>query len=212
MEVYNQEQRYAIPPKFVKNLVSWSVRLLIHGGLGTGAIEANTCRAALTIRNKSILNAAKLLNFLKRIIPNDAQFKSAFMVASVSKPFLARYYLRALERQQNGNGDPELVPNDSSEAINLEHVLPQNPSAAWGHIPSDDKELLVNRLGNLVLLKVKINAKAGNDGFAIKRKYLAKSEFVLTSPLAKDKKWDKSTIEARQKEMAALALKAWPIK
>jgi hypothetical protein len=198
--------------KAIKNLVSWSVRLLIHGSLGTGAIETNNCKAASAIRKGTISNMAKLYNSLKVIIPNDAQFKSAFMMASVSKAFLARYYLRALERQQHGDNDPELVPNDSSEAINLEHVLPQNPSAAWGHIPPDDRELLVNRIGNLALVKTKINIKAGNDGFATKRKYYTKSEFTLTSSLAKNTIWDKSTIDTRQARMATLALITWPIK
>lgn len=208
LDVFNEAE----VKKTIRNLVSWSVRLLIHGSLGTGAIEANTCRAALAIRSKSVSNAAKLFISLKKIIPNDAQFKSAFMVASVSKAFLARYYLRALERQQQGDNEPELVPNDSSEVINLEHILPQNPSAAWAHIPSDDKELLVNRLGNLALLKTKINSKTGNDGFTIKKKYYAKSGFALTSSLSKEKKWDKSEIETRQARMAALALKTWPVK
>jgi len=198
--------------KAAKNLVSWSVRLLIHGTLGTGAIEANTCKAAVAMRAKSVSNSAKLFTFLKKIIPNDAQFKSAFMVASVSKAFLARYYLRALEQQQRGDNEPELVPNDSSEVVNLEHVLPQNPSTAWGHIPSDERDLLVNRLGNLALLKTKINIKTGNDGFTAKKKYYAKSEFILTSSMAKEMKWEKSAIEARQARMAALALKTWPVK
>lgn len=198
--------------KTIKNLVSWSVRFLIHGGLGTGAIESNNCRAALAIRNKSILNTAKLYGYLKTIIPNDAQFKTAFTISSVSKAFLARYYLRALEQQQHGGKDPELIPNDSVESINLEHVLPQNPSSAWAHIPADDREALVNRIGNLALLRTKINAKTGNDGFGIKKKHYAQSGFSLTSSLANETSWDKKTIEARQACMAALALKTWPIK
>ena len=198
--------------KTIKYLVSWAVRLLIHGTLGTGGIEANTCKAALAIRENRIKNASQLLDFLKKVIPNDAQFKSAFMVASVSKPYLARYYLRALERQLRGDDTPELVPNDSPEAINLEHILPKNPSKAWDYVGSDDKELLVSRLGNLALMKTKINSKTGNDGFTSKKKIYAKSEFKLTSSLSKEKGWDKKTIEARQARMAELALKTWPIR
>lgn len=198
--------------KIIKNLVSWSVRLLVHGGLGSGAIESFNCRAALAIRKKTISNAAGLYKFLKPIIPRDDQFKSAFQEASVSKAFLARYYLRALEQQKRGECDPELVPNESSETINLEHVLPQNPSAAWEHIPRDERELLVSRLGNLALIKVKVNTKNGNDGFSIKKKSYAKSEFVLTSSIAKAKTWNKKAIEIRQAHLASLALNAWPIK
>jgi len=198
--------------KTIKNLVSWSVRLLVHGGLGSGAIESFNCRAAMAIRKKTISNAAGLYRSLKPIIPGDAKFKTAFQEASVSKAFLARYYLRALDQQQGGEGEPELVPNDSSDAINLEHIIPQNPSYAWGHIPPEEREVLVNRLGNLALIKLKVNAKAGNDGFSEKKKSYAKSEFALTSSIAKEKVWDRKAIDCRQTQMASLALATWPLK
>jgi len=196
----------------VRNIVSWSVRFLIHGGLGGGAIETHNCAAAKEVRDKKINTATQIYHRLKVILPNDAHFRESFAFATVSKSYLARYYLRALERQENGDAEPELVPNPNAEIVNLEHVLPQNPSSSWGHIPEDEQLLLLKRVGNMALMKTKINIKAGNDSYASKKAFYAKSDFKLTKSLAAGIKWDKSTIDKRQSHMADLAVKTWPLK
>ena len=193
-------------------MVSWSVRFLIVGGLGTGAIESHNCQAAKAVRDKTISTTTQLYNRLKKIIPNDAEFRASFLTASVSKTYLARYYLRALEQQTRGDSDPELVPNENTEAINLEHVLPQNPSHSWSHITSEEQVLLVKRLGNLALMKTKINTKAGNDGFAFKKNFFASSDYKLTTCLSQENRWDRHAIDKRQSKLAELAVKTWPAK
>jgi hypothetical protein len=196
----------------IKNMVSWSVRFLIHGGLGGGTLETHYCQAAKEIRNASITTSSQLSKKLKTIIPTDKQFKSSFATARVSKAYLARYYLRALESQNRGDADPGLIPNDNSEVVNLEHVSPQTPSNKWNHISNDDHEVLVNRLGNLALMNNRINTKAGNDGFTYKKSFYSKSAFTLTKKIATKTVWDQATIDARQKHLADLAVKTWPIK
>jgi hypothetical protein len=196
----------------IRSMVSWSVRLLIVGGLGTGAIESHNCQAAKAVRDKTISTAAQLHKRLKNIIPNDTEFRASFLTASVSKTYLARYYLRALEQQARGDNDPELVPNENAEAINLEHVLPQNPSHSWNHITPDEQVLLVKRLGNLALMKTKINTKAGNDGFSFKKSFFATSDYKLTSCLSEENRWDRHSIDKRQENLAELAVKTWPAK
>ena len=74
----------------VRNLVSWSVRFLVHGGLGSGAIETHNCAAAKDIRGKAISSSGKLLKRLQSVIPNDAEFHGSFLTCNVSKAFLAR--------------------------------------------------------------------------------------------------------------------------
>jgi len=196
----------------VKNLVSWSVRFLVHGGLGSGAIETHNCTAAKKIRDEKIKTSAQLFNSLKAIIPNDAKFRPSFLACSVSKAYLARYYLRAIEQQAKGVSDPELVPNENTEVVNLEHVLPQRPSNKWDHIAADDQAILVKRLGNLALLKKKINTKAGNDSFSAKKNFYKKSDYYFTNLIASETKWDRIEIERRQDKMADIALKTWPLK
>jgi hypothetical protein len=196
----------------LRNMVSWSVRLLVHGGLGGGTLETHYCQAAKEIRDGVLTTGSQLLNRLKSVIPNDVQFRDSFAVATVSKTYLARYYLRALEQQKRGDSAPELVPNDNTEVINLEHVLPQTPSSAWKHIPIEEQVVLTKRVGNLVLMKTKINAKAGNDDFSLKKQYYMESQFDLTSSVAVESIWDRAAIDRRQSVLADLAVKTWPIK
>jgi hypothetical protein len=196
----------------LRNMVSWSVRLLVHGGLGGGTLENHYCQAAKEIRDGALATGKQLLNRLKSVIPNDIQFRDAFAIATVSKTYLARYYLRALEQQKHGDNDPELVPNDNADVINLEHVLPQTPSPAWKYIPFEEQVVLTKRVGNLALMKTKINAKAGNDDFSSKKQHYKGSKFTLTSSIAEESNWDRAAIDRRQSVLADLAVKTWPIK
>lgn len=194
----------------LRNIVSWSVRFLIHGGLGSGAIETHNCAAAKEVRDKKISTAAQLFKRLKGVLPNDAQFRASFATATVSKGYLARYYLRTLEQEEER--DPELVPNPNAEVVNLEQVLPQNASSSWSHITSEEQVLLLKRLGNMALTKTKINIKAGNDSFAFKKKFYSKSDFRLTNGIYTEAAWDRASIEKRQSYLADLAVKTWPLK
>jgi len=193
-------------------MVSWAVRFLITGGLGGGTLETHYSLRAKEIRDHTIKTAKQLSIKLKDIVPSDAQFKSAFATASVSKNYLARYYLRALEKQEGGKADPELVPNDNTDVVNLEHILPLNPSAAWNYISAEDIDANVKRIGNLTLLKTRINTDAGNDSFAYKKQFYQKSQIKLTSSLTKYPSWNVSDITKRQAELAELAVKTWALK
>lgn len=108
--------------------------------------------------------------------------------------------------------DPELVPNPNEEQVNLEHVLPQTPSGAWGHIDEDIARAVYKRIGNLVLLQNRVNVAVGNKGFAAKADVYKKSRYQLTKNLSKSKTWGVKEIEKRQRELATLAVKTWPIK
>jgi len=193
-------------------MVSWAVRFLISGGLGGGALETNYSNTAKEVREGKIKTAKQLGLSLKDIIPNDAQFKAAFSMATVSKVYLSRYYLRALERQTMGETNPELVIIDNVEVVNLEHVLPQNPSSGWNYISEEDRSLYVRRIGNLALLNARINTEAGNDSFTYKKQFYKRSRIKLTEMLSSYNKWDIDAINDRQLKLAELAIQTWPIK
>ena len=198
--------------KALRLMISWATRFLVVGGLGGGTLETYYSGAGKEISEGKITDMKQLNEKLKSIIPSDVVFRNAFEVASVSKSYLARYYLRAIEKQAKGDEHPELIPNENAEVVNLEHILPQNPSKGWNAIPKDEQEAYVNRIGNLTLLSKKIHSDLGNDSFPFKKKYYKKSKFLITSQIVKETTWDKSTIESRQKKMAGLAVKAWPLK
>lgn len=192
-------------------MVSWGVRFLIAGGLGGGTMEKRYSQAAIKVRDGEISDAKDLHTEMADVVPNDSQFRAAFATDTQSYAYLARYYLRVLEKQARGEEQPELVPNRNKEEVNLEHVLPKNPSAEWSHINPEIAKAFSRRYGNLCLLKERINNKIANDGFNEKRPHLSKSEFVLTEKIGEKKEWDIDQIEERQEWMADLAVEAWDV-
>jgi len=204
-EFSNRELRKAL-----KTMVSWGVRFLIYGGVGGGTLEKYYSDRATQVRSGKIRTANDLLQAMTQVVPTDRQFESAFSTATVSKKYLARYYLRTLENVYRGEQEPELVPNPNQEVVTLEHILPENPSAAWFHIDEETANAYSRRIGNLVLLKARINVEIGNDGFNEKKPSLADSEFGLTSSVVEYDEWGVEQIESRQQELAQLAIIAWP--
>lgn len=196
--------------KSMRLLLSWSVRFLIYGGLGY--LETQYCERAVEIRNSKIKTAKELVTAMKDVVPTDRMFEQAFANATVSKDYLARYYLRVLENQYKGAQEPELVPNANEEIVNLEHILPENPSDEWGHIEPELAKAYYRRIGNMALLQNRINSEIGNKGMKTKATYYQKSDFELTKALGKERVWGTSDIEVRQKMLAHLAVKAWPNK
>lgn len=193
-------------------MVSWAVRFLIVGGLGGGTLETHYSESGKAIRDKKITSAKQLYTKLKNILPNDAKFKNAFSTATVSKQYLARYYLRVLEKEKLGESDPELIPNDNVEAVNLEHILPLHLGTTWEKTFTDDEHsLYVRRLGNMALLKTSINTDAGNDSFKYKKAFYKKSHYILTREISSISDWNKKAIEERQIKLSELAVTAWPL-
>ena len=148
---------------------------------------------------------------LIEIIPKDAEFEEAFAIARVSKSYLIRYYLRALELKKAGDKEPEWIPNDD-QVINLEHVLPENPGANWPNIDDDTAQSFYSRIGNLVLLQASKNSLIGNSKLEDKCGVLKDSTYTLTKEVGRMKTWGTAEISARQKRLATLAVETWPIK
>ena len=148
---------------------------------------------------------------MAEVIPNDALFKTAFSEQRVSQAFLARYYLRALEQQAKGLDEPEFVPTDDEQVVNLEHVLPENPGRNWPEFDADSASAYYKRLGNMTILQAKKNAIVGNGKFSDKRRAFKDSSFLLTSEVGKQTAWGPKQINQRQMNLAELAVKTWPL-
>jgi Protein of unknown function DUF262/Protein of unknown function (DUF1524) len=195
--------------KAFKLLVYWSVRFLIVGGRG-GLLDRNYSLRAQEVSNKTIKNAAQLTTALN-IVPSDALFEQAFSEVRVSQDFIARYLLRALEMKAKGSPEPENIPNDEENVINVEHILPEHPEDNWPNIDKDMASALHKRLGNMVLMQASKNSLIGNSAFSEKKKVLKESAFALTSEVAKESRWEAKQIKERQAELAKLAVETWPI-
>jgi hypothetical protein len=200
--------------KVLRLAVAWSVRFLVSGELGSGALETEYGKNAMKVSNGEIKNTEELSSAMSSIVPADDAFIGNFETIRVAKAATARYYLRGLELQERGDPQPENVPNDDQTDITLEHVLPEDPKPGeWTQFSAEDKEQFTYRLGNMALLKRSENSgNAGNEEFSIKKPSYADSTFLLTKQLASLAVWDVAAIIARQKRLAEIAAKAWPIK
>ncbi len=198
-------------PEALRLMVSWVVRFLISGGLGSGTLETYYSDAACDIYKGKIKTAKALATKMRKVVPSDSEFEAKFRTATVVKASLARYCLRTLESVLVGETQPEKVVNDDASDLNLEHILPLSPRGTWTHFSEDDQEEYAARIGNMVLLKEKINRKTGNAEFEVKKPHYAGCSLKLTAEVASEPKWDKEQIEQRQFRLAKIAVKAWPL-
>ena len=202
---FNEEEA----DKAFRLFVSWSVRFLIYGGRG-GLLDVQYSQRAQEVGSGRITKARELRDAMDKYVPSDAQFIEAFSTARVSRPRLARYYLRALEKQRKGDSQPEWVANEEVSEIDLEHVLPLNPGEEWD-IESDVARAAQRLLGNMALVKRVQNRDMANRPFLEKRDTFRSSGYYTTQDIAKYDHWDLATIRERQTELAAIAAKTWPL-
>lgn len=191
--------------------VSMAVRLMIASSTRTGSVEEGIASAAHKIFTGAIATVSDLKTELKSLVPVDGTFSVAFEIATVSNRKLARYYLRSLEMAAKEEAEPWHIPNDDRSTINLEHVLPENPDGSWPQFSDDQAKLYYKRIGNLALMRASDNSDLKSAGFTVKKPTFAKSPYVLTKQIADAEVWRAEEIIARQKTLAAYAVKAWPI-
>jgi Protein of unknown function (DUF1524) len=191
-------------------MLSWSVRFLIAGGGGGGNLDRHYGLRAMEINEGKIKTAKALRESMADVAPIDTVFERAFANANVKRAPIARYYLRSIEMYLEDETNPQIVPSEDTNAVNLEHVLPVTPSQDWKVTP-EVAAAYYKRLGNMVLLDAEANAKVGNRNFDEKKKIYAVSPFEVTKPVAKFKTWGPDEIDERQKTLAKLAPKIWPL-
>jgi hypothetical protein len=195
--------------KAFRLFVYWSVRFLIVGGRG-GLLDRNYSLRAQEVSKQAIKNAEQLTAALD-IIPSDAIFAAVFSEVRIAQDFIARYLLRALEMKAKGDTEPENIPNDEENVVNVEHVLPEHPGDNWPGIEKEAASALYKRLGNMVLMQSSKNSLIGNSPFSEKKKVLKDSAFILTAEVGKEAKWEAKQIKDRQAKLAKLAVETWPI-
>jgi hypothetical protein len=198
--------------KAFRYLISCTIRLLIASSSPTsGSIETPISNAAHKISQGEITTTDELKKVLHNVIPGDEQFRQKFEITTSSTVKLARYYLRSLELVAKGENEPWHIPNDDPQSITLEHVLPKKPQDNWPQFTEDEARSNVRRLGNMVLLRASLNSNLKSSAFADKKQQFAASPYITTKQVADVPDWTPATIDQRQKELATLALKAWPL-
>lgn len=190
--------------------LSYSVRFLIAGRGGGGVLDKHYGNRAMEISNGDIRDVKKLADKMMGIVPTDEEFKVAFSGATVRRASLARYYMRAIDLYQKGEKLPQLLVNEDPDAVNIEHILPINPSKEWG-IQKEVAEAYHKKLGNMVLLSAPDNVKIGNKTFDEKKEVYKTSLIISTRWVADYGNWGTEQIVDRQAQLAEIAPRVWPI-
>lgn len=192
-------------------LIALSIRLITAASTRSGSVEIPVAEAAKHVFEGSIDTGAKLRVALATLTPTDGEFHAAFKTMRVSNAKFARYYLRSLEMTAKNESEPWFVPQDDKQVINLEHILPKKPEENWPQFDEDTVRQLTTRLGNLALMRASENSDLKSQAFSDKRKIYAASPYLLTSQIAEAEDWKPETIDERQRTLADLAVKTWPI-
>lgn len=197
--------------KAFQYFTSLCVRLMIAGSTRTGSVEEGLANVAHSVFAGDIATLSDLKVKLKAITPTNERFSAAFETATVSNGKLARYYLRSLELAAKGESFPWHIPNDDKRAINLEHILPEKTEGNWPKFSEDEVKLYHRRIGNMALLRASDNSHLKSASFGDKKATYGQSPYVLTQKISEAQDWTRNEIDTRQKTLAKLAVKAWPI-
>ncbi len=200
--------------KLTDILVIMAVRYNLIGELRTGVAANYYSEVPKKIRNGDIRKSAKVFRELRSIYPKDDEFKAAFSTKVLRNSRKARYLLAEIEKHLNA-GVSQIV-NDT-RAVNLEHILPKNPSQQWSKTVAtmdvEEVDEYINRIGNLALVSSTVNKNVGTSGFERRKEKLFQVEnhIQFSKKIADYEEWTKLTIEDRQTNLAEIAVNVWSI-
>jgi len=216
---------FKLPPQKIERLLYWLVTLIVRyqtvGGGRTGRLEQQCTYVAPKIFSGELKTPQAIWEQISSIVPKDDEFKNDFKAYTEATASKARYILTQLElvkwKKENPGKGIEKIPCSDPSILNLEHILPENPSNEWNKIIAVDKNIVsecLHNIGNLCLLNAKANKKLGSSSFSTKaNKYYKISDLISTRDLAvKYSEWNRHNIEKRAAELSELAVEAWPIK
>lgn len=193
--------------KIVRMAAIITMRWSVIGKRNTNELEHAYNRAARKVESDTSKTPKDIFEDLKNIYVSDDIFRDEFYRAKMQikqrQKRVLRYVLSAIETHISGVS----IDSDSS-TYTVEHILPQNPSTAWGNLSPDYVEEFSVRLGNMFMLEASINKEVGN--FSIKDKIASYSKSSLKIPgRISSSKWGADEIDNRQKHMADIAVEFW---
>lgn len=111
-------------------------------------------------------------------IPNDREMQSFMQTMNFANFRHAKFYLALIE-EKTTKSRPDL----SDPRLQLEHIMPQQPTEKWGNIKDPSwiamHQELVNSLGNLTLIRH--NQELGNKSFGEKKECYSSDEGLAIS-------------------------------
>ncbi|ACL63339.1 DUF262 domain-containing protein [Methylobacterium nodulans] len=174
----------------------------------TGALEIAYADIAHKISSGELRRAGAVRRELSDLYPRDDDFRSHFCSREIKTAKHARFLLRALDATSTGG---IISPVSDAASVNLEHIAPKTKNQHWsiGDLKGESYEGWVYRIGNQALLEKTLNHSIGNGSFTEKKVAFSQSQIALTKPVADRDSWTTAEIQARQVQLADLAVKCW---
>ncbi|WP_420237142.1 DUF262 domain-containing protein [Telmatobacter bradus] len=196
----------------LKATIVISLRYNVIGAYSTAEQERTYNTIAGKIAKGDLSHLGPLLQAMRGIYIEDRLFRAAFSEKIIRTTDsrnnrVVRFILCALEKHLSGQDF-----SFTSDAYNIEHVLPQNAPDGWGGFSNEEASSLIYRLGNMTLLQSGVNRDIGTAEYAAKRSCYEQSGFAVTRKMAQDSaEWTPERIAAWQNWMANQAISIWRI-
>jgi hypothetical protein len=189
-----------------------SLRYNIIGAYSTAEQERTYNAVAEQVAKGELMQLGATLQAMRGIYVEDRAFRVTFSEKSIRTTDsrnnrVVRFILCALEKHLSGQDY-----SFTSDAFNIEHILPQNAPDGWGGFNNEEADSLVYRLGNMTLMQSSNNRDAGTVEYTNKRDQYENSGFTLTRKVAEENaEWTPERIAQRQIWMADQATSIWRI-
>ena len=221
----------------VRAVESWSLRRAYVGWQtrGYGAHLAKVLRSGKVAQaeGSNIANAViQALGSGALAWPDDAQVRDAFQhrqfYGNVSQ-LRIRLLLGAIDEQLRSENSHEPAAVIEYDNLQIEHVLPQSWVSHWPlYSPegpqlaqdkddpvwlkhSQERDLALNRIGNLTLVTGTFNRDASNKAWDVKRPEFAKQKtLVINHDVASSEVWDEQHMKERAGHLADVVIRIWP--
>lgn len=150
--------------------------------------------------------------------PSDREFKSAWREQPIFRRLTrqrVRMILMALEMNMHSDKGENVT---FDKKLSVEHLMPRKwrtdswplPGAMDEEVEIENRERALHTIGNLTLLRQKLNASVSNGAFHAKQKAILKySALNLNRPLAAWDGWDEGAIQKRSDELFRVAKRIW---
>ncbi len=206
----NEENDYK---KLIPLLVKFFFKYRIIRHMHPGNVECIMKEIVKKIRKKESFNDIEKL--IKKYDDHKDFIHQFKRFASHPSSNASKYILRCISTYL-GTKDTDVIP---IKGLTLEHILPRNHEETWPKenffvdgIGKDERmEDYVNHLGNLTLLKGRINSTIKNAKFETKKKEAYKESLlnINRKTVNNENEWTKKIIVEREKKFIEFANKIW---
>ncbi|MBF4500466.1 DUF262 domain-containing protein [Savagea sp. SN6] len=194
----------------LESILHLQVRNFFIGERKNNTVEAFFPRIAQEIMAKAY-ESQNIIHKIQEMTLSDQSVKAALQERIFKKTEVkrVRYLLQQIYTYENSE---EILINDNSMHVNLEHILPQNPreDSLWKDLFLQETiENYVGSLGNMTLVLSKANSSIGNKEFDEKRVILAKSQIPQNQEIAQNEQWTPYVIDQRVESLADSLVKVF---